>query len=845
MLFRSISSLEEHRENPIIKLNVKDDRPPLIFGLYEYQGKIIFTPFYINKNKEFNIDTLKNKIQIIAYLAKSVPNSFKSKSILDLEALAILTALHSLQRYISGTKCILLTDSRVLYYLFCQRISDSCTKIKRWVLKLLSDYPTVQLHFIRTTANLADYLTRQGLPEGDLPKLNLKSIRIDNFHDKLPKKDFSFQEWAEYCAEHPEHLKITDEAEKIINCSFTKVIDSIVNEEWSTERNFKHRIYSTSAQSNLEDYKVPLEILKERLSRAEIIKRQKVELSDIYDQCLASDDFEYEEEASGTKYKLLMDLLMIDNGRGKQIYIPDSLIGPLLSYTHLLGHQGRDKLWSNLHSYYFKNKYKSVQKFVACCYSCFLVHGPNRKTPIGNYPVPSYPFEEISVDLAESLNTVSGYQNLLIVQCVLTDFILIFPLRSKTAKEVSTIFLHGVLQPFNVTKIHQDNGSCFRNLQWLKLLASMNIQVINSSANNPSSRGKAERAVQQVKTLMKKMLAVASSDTLNWELLPYLVSKTMNHTVTPRTGFKPAEMIFGRENMAESFLDREKILPIHHTVTNSKTQINRVTEEIRKMTDEAREKLIELRQIRHEEKNKNRIKREFKVGDICFCLDRYRLEGNTRPLRTKFFPSPYVILKVYFTTCLIRRLADSFVTLYSMDDLKVYKGVDPMFSSLPPEVNKVLLNKFEDLIDSDFKTILKFDPLDIPDGIQLLDTVDPKLPDEDLIFEPLNKQNKEDDKSNQKEKSPEQEQLQENPDITENVEDLLDTDNIQETVPETEARLEVIEPGPTEAQVSAPVRRSYRKNKGVHRKYETKIIKTTTAPDNLDSIPENSDEEEI
>ena len=180
-----------------------------------------------------------------------------------------------------------------------------------------------------------------------------------------------------------------------------------------------------------------------------------------------------------------------------------------------------------------------------------------------------------------------------------------------------------------------------------------------------------------------------------------------------------------------------------------------------------------------------------------------------------------------------------------MDDLKVYKGVDPMFSSLPPEVNKVLLNKFEDLIDSDFKTILKFDPLDIPDGIQLLDTVDPKLPDEDLIFEPLNKQNIEDDKITQKEKSQEQEHLQENPDITENVEDLLDTDNIQETVPETEARLEVIEPGPTEAQVSAPVRRSYRKNKGVHRKYETKIIKTTTAPDNLDSIPENSDEEEI
>ena len=43
-------------------------------------------------------DSLKGKNQIVAYLAKSVPDQFKSRSILDLEVFAILTALHSLQR---------------------------------------------------------------------------------------------------------------------------------------------------------------------------------------------------------------------------------------------------------------------------------------------------------------------------------------------------------------------------------------------------------------------------------------------------------------------------------------------------------------------------------------------------------------------------------------------------------------------------------------------------------------------------------------------------------------------------------------------------------------------------
>jgi hypothetical protein len=63
------------------------------------------------------------------------------------------------------------------------------------VLKLLSDYPLVSLHFIRTTDNLADYLTRQGLPVGDLEKLNLKHVDVKDFYGKLPKKDFTLMEW--------------------------------------------------------------------------------------------------------------------------------------------------------------------------------------------------------------------------------------------------------------------------------------------------------------------------------------------------------------------------------------------------------------------------------------------------------------------------------------------------------------------------------------------------------------------------------------------------------------------------------------------------------------------------
>ena len=50
----------------------------------------------------------------------------------------------------------------------------------------------------------------------------------------------------------------------------------------------------------------------------------------------------------------------------------------------------------------------------------------------------------------------------------------------------------------------------------------------------------------------------------------------------------------------------------------------------------------------------------------------------------------------------MKRLADGFTALYSMDVLKRNQGTDPILSTLPLEVNKILLHDFRDFIDTDF-----------------------------------------------------------------------------------------------------------------------------------------------
>ncbi len=100
-----ISSLDRHKQKPIFSFNVATSHtPPLVYGIYMRENQEIFLPFFLNKHLEFKNDSLKGKVQVIAYVSKTVPEAFKSRPIIDLEIFALLTALYTLQRFISGVK---------------------------------------------------------------------------------------------------------------------------------------------------------------------------------------------------------------------------------------------------------------------------------------------------------------------------------------------------------------------------------------------------------------------------------------------------------------------------------------------------------------------------------------------------------------------------------------------------------------------------------------------------------------------------------------------------------------------------------------------------------------------
>jgi hypothetical protein len=252
-------------------------------------------------------------------------------------------------------------------------------------------------------------------------------------------------------------------------------------------------------------------------------------------------------------------------------------------------------------------------------------------------------------------------------------------------------------------------------------MSSLNITVINSSALNPASRGKAEKAVGQIKLILKKMLT--TTDTLNWDLLPFLITKIYIHSISIKTKQNPIEMIMGNGPNTKAFFELDINPKLHHSIKNYELMVEELSKNLKNLTQKGIETWEKSQEHQYDSVNKNRINKRFRKGDIVYVIDRYIFIGNPRPLKSKYYPSPWIVIKSLHSTCLIQRIADGFRTLYSNDAIKRLTNADPIIFNLPQSVRKILEYDFMTYRDKDFQTITLNDALSIPDNTELNDTL--------------------------------------------------------------------------------------------------------------------------
>ena len=198
--------------------------------------------------------------------------------------------------------------------------------------------------------------------------------------------------------------------------------------------------------------------------------------------------------------------------------------------------------------------------------------------------------------------------------------------------------------------------------------------------------------------------------------------KQLNSTVHPETGFSPLELLHGKYSpSSESPFHQpppEKLYPL---LQNFKTLVEDKRQETTTITEFLRNEM-QIRKIEMQQRlNKNKVTTTFNVGDYCFIKDRSITVGVNPSLRTFYHPDPHIVLQDRPTTVVVRRLADSFQSVYSKDDVKKYNRLDATFIHLPKPVREILVNTFENLNKLDFNTIQTHAKLTLPKALNLTD----------------------------------------------------------------------------------------------------------------------------
>ena len=728
-----VSALPEHSANPIITYEHDRKKPPFYFLLSQSKHGPIARPAHLDKTEVYNIAKHRGTFEIVAFQSRVLPSAMKNLHILDLENYAVLTSLYGFQKYIGHSELLCITDSKPLYYMFNEAVTASSAKLARWSSNLISSFPQMKLAFVDSINNMADFLSKRfDIKTPDLNLLRLPQYVQSDISDLIDERVFSLQEWSQFTHDYPDLLTEANTQRAKVNSLMVHPLILNPTEPQYTTDSMIDKLFRCNAESltmnatrirglprttvpqslkNLDAATAPIIMLQEKLQSDNIIKQQKIELKELYEETLTTHNQILKKDKCS--YYIKDNTLFRKKNDYTKIMLPPSLLTTLIAFVHLsCGHAGVDRLRLNLSNYYCPMLSTYAEKFVKNCLPCSLINRSTHREQVATYPTPSQAFQCLALDYAEALHPIKKYTHLLIASDILTGYLLIFPMKTKTAEEYLMTFIYSIFQVFRPKELLTDNAKQFICPKTTSTLAALGVRVIHTSSLSPASKGHAESYVKLAKTGMKKLLA--SCDTYSWLYLPSLYSIMYNSSRLSRHGQAPSEMIFGpHSRLSSNVWDIINTKPkLHPALKNSVQQIQQNNEQIKGILKPVQEYIDESKQKRNKYINANKQITDYNIGDIVLILNHNVAEGSTLPLKTVYLKTPYRVVQVRKTTLMVQRLTDMVTTVRHKDQVKRISKLDPIFRDLPESVQNIIAKPSEQWEGEDIVALFELNELD-------------------------------------------------------------------------------------------------------------------------------------
>ena len=211
---------------------------------------------------------------------------------------------------------------------------------------------------------------------------------------------------------------------------------------------------------------------------------------------------------------------LLYNVDSDKLFIPESLRDRIMLECHgtpFSGHLGFKKTYEQVCRYFWWSGLSTaVRHFCRSCEVCQRIKGGST-LPYGllqPLPVPTLPWESVSMDLVTDLPVCCGYDSVFVVVDRLTKCIVLSPCcKTVSAPQLAQLFMDTVFRRFGMpTSIVSDRDPRFTGHFWKSFTSLLGTELAMSTAYHPQTDGQTERANRTFEDMLRGFVCPRHDD---------------------------------------------------------------------------------------------------------------------------------------------------------------------------------------------------------------------------------------------------------------------------------------------------------------------------------------------
>jgi hypothetical protein len=271
-------------------------------------------------------------------------------------------------------------------------------------------------------------------------------------------------------------------------------------------------------------------------------------------------------------------------------------------------HAGPEKLWMKLSSRYYWPRMKlEITVFCMSCDVCQKIKNSNFKRfgyLIPN-PIPSQPYESISMDFIVDLPWCDEYNAVLVIVCRLTKHAIFIPtMTGLDAEGFAKLFVKFVVCRFGLpSSIISDRDPRWTSDFWKAVVKFLKTRMALSSSHHPQHDGQTEIVNKQLEVMLRAYTAGARDSWVEWL---HLLEFAYNSNPHASTGCAPYFLLYGFVPLSPSDFARGRDLGGRESFSTTEGEASEFLSTLRMHRESARLAIAKAQQAQAQQYNKGR-----------------------------------------------------------------------------------------------------------------------------------------------------------------------------------------------------------------------------------------------